>query len=369
MMGMTLGDRLRVTLFGESHGTCVGALVEGVPPGTLIDPATLASYLALRKPGRRGLTTRSELDDCDILSGIYEGKATGWPILMMARNSDARSSDYEFLPDHPRPGHSDMVETIRSGGTNDPRGGGSQSARLTLGLVAAGSQVRSMLDSAGWSCNAHLHRIGEIATSPLFELDLNTPLDPDSDMGRLNCRDPEAASLISDYLDSIRRDGDSIGSVVELLIEGLPVGVGEPWFDGIEPALARGLMAIPGARAVEFSHGFESSRMRGSEHNDAWLPGGESPIPTGSDTGDADGALGGRSTGAPIRVRVHFKPPSSIPREQFTLHLPSNEVRALKVGGRHDPVIGPRAVPVVEAVAMLVVCDLGMVGGFLGDQD
>jgi chorismate synthase len=188
-------------------------------------------------------------------------------------------------------------------------------------------------------------------------------------MGRLNCRDPEAASLISDYLDSIRRDGDSIGSVVELLIEGLPVGVGEPWFDGIEPALARGLMAIPGARAVEFSHGFESSRMRGSEHNDAWLPGGESPIPTGSDTGDADGALGGRSTGAPIRVRVHFKPPSSIPREQFTLHLPSNEVRALKVGGRHDPVIGPRAVPVVEAVAMLVVCDLGMVGGFLGDQD
>jgi len=196
-----------------------------------------------------------------------------------------------------------------------------------------------------------------------------TPLDPDSDMGRLNCRDPVAAPLISDYLISIRGDRDTIGSVVELLIEGLPMGVGEPWFDGIEPALARGLMAIPGARAVEFSHGFEASRMRGSEHNDAWLPGEESPVPAGSDMGDADGALGGRSTGAPIRVRIHFKPPSSIPRDQFTLHLPSNELRALKIGGRHDPVIGPRAAPVVEAVAMLVVCDIGMVGGFLGDQD
>ena len=364
-MGMSLGDRLRVTLFGESHG----ALFEGVPPGTPIDPVTLARNLASRKPGRKGLSSRSELDDCEILSGVFEGKATGWPILMMARNSDARSSDYEFLPDHPRPGHSDMGEFIRSGGANDPRGGGSQSARLTLGLVAAGSQVRGILDSVGWSCNAHLHSVGEIAARPLFELDRTTPLDMDSDMGRLNCRDPEASSLISDYLKSIRGDRDTIGSVVELLIEGLPIGVGEPWFDGIEPALARGLMAIPGARAVEFSHGFESSMMRGSENNDAWLPGVESPVPEGSDNGDSDGALGGRSTGAPIRVRVHFKPPSSIPREQFTLHLPSNEIRALKVGGRHDPVIGPRAAPVVEAVAMLVVCDLGMVGGFLGNQD
>ncbi len=368
-MGMSLGDRLRVTLFGESHGTCVGALIEGIPPGTQIDPETLAKDLALRKPGRRSLSARAELDDCDILSGIYEGRATGWPILMMARNSDARSSDYEFLPDHPRPGHADLVESIRSGGTNDPRGGGSQSARLTLGLVAAGSQVRGMLDAAGWTCHAHLHSVGAITSSPLFELDRSIPLLPDSDMERLNCRDPEAALLISDYLDSVRKDQDTIGSVVELLIEGLPIGVGEPWFDGIEPALARGLMAIPGARAVEFSLGFESSGMRGSEHNDAWLPGVESPVLEGSDNGAADGALGGRSTGAPIHVRVHFKPPSSIPREQFTLHLPSNETRALKVGGRHDPVIGPRAAPVVEAVAMLVVCDLGMMGGFLPIHD
>ena len=368
-MGMGLGDTLRVTLFGESHGQCVGALVEGIPPGTPIDNESLARDLSMRKPGRKGMSSRSELDNCEIFSGIHEGKATGWPVLMLARNDDAKSSDYGFLPEHPRPGHADMVEAIRNEGHNDPRGGGSQSARLTLGIVAAGSQARSLLEEAEWSCKAHLHSIGSIYARPLIELARTTEYVEGTDMARLNCLDPDAAGSMSDLIESIRLDRDTIGSSVELIIEGLPLGVGEPWFDGIEPSLARGLMAIPGARAVEFSHGTESSRMRGSEHNDMWLPGGDTPILEGSESGRADGSLGGRSTGAPIRVIVHFKPPSSLPREQFTLHLPSNEVRPLKVGGRHDPVIGPRAAPVVEAVAILVICDLGMMGGFLGNQD
>jgi len=284
---------------------------------------------------------------------------------MLVRNSDARPSDYSFLPEHPRPGHADMVEEIRSGGSSDLRGGGSQSARLTLGLVSAGSQARSMLENAGWSCNAHLSRVGEITARPLIELEKSGPLPEDSEMSRLNCRDPEATPRMADLIKRVRRDKDSIGSVVELLIQGLPIGVGEPWFDGIEPSLARGLMAIPGARAIEFSNGFESSQMRGSENNDMWVPGPSQPQLEGMETGEADGALGGRSTGSPIRVLIHFKPPSSIPREQFTLHLPSNETQPLKVGGRHDPVIGPRAAPVVEAVAMLVIADLGLMGGFL----
>ena len=325
-MGMNLGDQLKVTLFGESHGKCVGALVEGIPPGTEIDLQALSSDLAQRRPGRRDMSLRLEPDECEILSGIHEGKATGWPLLMLVRNSDARSSDYSFLPDHPRPGHADMVEEIRSRGSNDPRGGGSQSARLTLGLVSAGSQVRAILDKAGWACHAHLSRVGEIAARPLIQLDKSQPLEEGSDMSRLNCRDSEAASMMADLIKQVRREKDSIGSVVELLIQGLPIGVGEPWFDGIEPSLARGLMAIPGARAIEFSNGIEASQMRGSENNDMWHPGPEYPILEGSETGEADGALGGRSTGAPIRVLVHFKPPSSLPREQFTLHLPSNEL-------------------------------------------
>ena len=168
---MRLGDDLRVTLFGESHGRCVGALVEGIPPGTKIDPEALSEDLNLRKPGRKGVSPRSESDDCEILSGVYQGKATGWPIVLIARNSNARSSDYRFLPDHPRPGHADMVESIWSEGSFDPRGGGSQSARLTLGLVAAGSQVRAILNKSGWSCCAHLSRVGEISAKPLMQLD------------------------------------------------------------------------------------------------------------------------------------------------------------------------------------------------------
>jgi len=367
-MGMNLGDNLRVTLFGESHGICVGVLVEGMPSGTPIDLETLNKFLSHRKPGRKGMSSRKELDECEILSGVHQGKATGWPILMLTRNSDAKPVDYDFLPDHPRPGHADLVEDIRSGGHSDPRGGGSQSARLTWGLVAGGSQAKSLLEKQGWSCRAHLHSVGEITARNLIELDSKAELAPESEMANLNCRDPLAARKMSELIDSTRRDGDSVGSAVELLIEDLPIGLGEPWFDGLEPSLSRGLMAIPGARAIEFSNGIRSSTMRGSENNDMWLP-GDSPTLEGTDSGLADGALGGRSTGAPMRVIVHFKPPSSIPRDQFTLHLPSNERRNLKVKGRHDPVIGPRAVPVVEAVAMLVICDLGLAGGFIQAHD
>jgi len=364
-MGMTLGDRLRVTLFGESHGSCVGALIQGMPAGAPIDRESLAKDIASRRPGRRGLSMRKELDNCEILSGVHNGFATGWPILLLTRNLDVKSSDYSFLPDQPRPGHADMVENIRSKGANDPRGGGSQSARLTFGIVAAGSQMRQILDNIGWKCSAHLHKVGDISAKALFDLDRDAHLDPESDMGRLNCRDFEVAPIMSDYIEKIRMDKDTIGSVVELLIEGLPIGMGEPWFDGIEPALARGLMAIPGARAVEFSQGVESSSMLGSEHNDTWIYDKNMPILKGSDNGDADGALGGRATGAPLSVRIHFKPPSSIPKEQFTLHLPSKEVRSLKIGGRHDPILGPRAAPVVEAVAMLVIADLGVIGNYI----
>ena len=366
-LGMELGENLKVTLFGESHGKCVGALVEGVPAGTPLDSAILLRDLQRRKPGRKGLSQRTEPDNCEIMSGVYEGKATGWPILMLTMNSDAKSRDYSFLPDHPRPGHADMVESVRSEGMADLRGGGSQSARLTFGLVAAGSQARSLLDGVGWSCHAHLHSVGDIKSRPLFDLERETPFETSSDSGRLNCRDPDAALLMSQEIESVRKDRDTIGSVVELLIEGLPIGVGEPWFDGIEPSLARALMAIPGARAVEFSHGTRSSTMRGSEHNDAWVPGTDGPILEGSSEAVADGSLGGRSTGAPICVKIHFKPPSSLPRKQFTLHLPSNERMPLEVGGRHDPVLGPRAAPVVEAVAILVMTDLGLAGGYIGN--
>ena len=367
-MGMRLGDSVRVTLFGESHGKCVGALVEGIPAGTEIDLQALNEDIARRKPGRKGLSMRSESDECEILSGVHEGKATGWPILLLTWNSNAKSKDYSFLPDQPRPGHADLPEMVRTDGAADLRGGGSQSARLTYGLVTAASQLRGLLNQAGWRVDAHLHSVGDLHAKPLFQLDRDTEPPEGSTMARLNCLDSQAAESFSNFIEEVRMDQDSVGSSVECIIEGLPIGVGEPWFDGLEPALARGMMAIPGARAVEFSRGVQASKMRGSDHNDAWYFDGDKPELEGSESAQADGALGGRSTGAPIRVVVHFKPPSSISREQSTLHLPSGEKRPLQVGGRHDPVLGPRAVPVVGAIARLVVADLGMIGGFLNPE-
>jgi len=356
-LGMSLGDNIRVTLFGESHGPSVGALLEGIPAGTEIDNDALVRELERRKPGRKGMSRRLETDQCEILSGVYEGRATGWPILIVARNNDAKSTDYGFLPDHPRPGHADMVEIERSGGAADLRGGGSQSARLTLGLVAAASQTRQLLSEKSISARAHLYSVGESQSRSLLDFDyINEP--QKESMQRLNCLDPQAADIFSTLIERSRMELDSLGSSVECIVSGIPIGMGEPWFDGIEPALARAMMAIPGARAVEFGRGIYASQMKGSEHNDSWTLQDNRPTPEPSSGHSPDGALGGRSTGAPLRIVVHFKPPSSIPRPQSTLHLPSGEQRTLKVKGRHDPVIGPRAVPVVEAAAILVIADL-----------
>ncbi len=342
-MGMSLGDSVRVILFGESHGAAVGALLEGVPPGVSVNIESMIEDLRRRRPGRRLLSSRTEPDDCEILSGVYDGKTTGYPILLLVRNKDAKSKDYGFLPNQPRPGHADLPEKTRTGGAADLRGGGANSGRLTLGLVAAGSIARDMLGDV--RVHAHCSQIG------IIEADFDA--EPEGEPCTvLNCNDPAAAAKMLELVKSLRKAGDSIGSTVESRILNLPLGVGEPWFEGLEPALSRGLMAIPGARGVEFGRGRDAVTMRGSDHNDAWGP---NQTPLGK---DADGALGGMSTGAPLRVRVHFKPPSSISIPQMTLHLPSGQMRELQIGGRHDPVLAPRAAPVVEAVCRLVIADL-----------
>ena len=341
-MGMKLGDSIRVTLFGESHGAAVGALLEGLPPGTPIDLDGLLADLERRRPGRRLLSARSEPDACEILSGVFEGRATGHPILLLVHNQDVKSKDYPFIPDQPRPGHVDLPESVRTGGAADLRGGGTHSGRITLGLVAAGALVRDVLGRI--EVDAHCAAIGDIRAEMKAESSESCTL--------LNCTDATAAERMLERVKSLRKAGDSIGSSVEAVISNLPLGLGEPWFEGIEPALARALMAIPGARAVEFGRGIDAVQMLGSEHNDAWGPG---PAPLGA---DADGALGGMATGAPLRLQVHFKPPSSISVSQMTLHVPSGEMRELNIGGRHDPVLAPRAAPVVEAVCRLVLADL-----------
>ena len=357
-MQMRLGESLRVTLLGSSHGPFVGAYIEGMPPGLMLDGAAIAQAMKLRKTGGTYSSKRKEDDNVEWLSGIHDGATDGTPIELKILNNDVRSSDYSFLPDHPRPGHQDMVMFKRTKGEADLRGGGTSSARMTAPLVAIAAVLRPWLESLGIRVESHLGAVGPVEAKPMHACPERWE---NETCEALRCRDPVAAQQMAEFIGDTRRQRDSIGSRVDLRIEGLPLGVGEPWFDGIEPAMARAMMAIPAARGVEFGHGFAVQRMTGSEHNSPWGGSAEHPVLTGE---RPDGALAGLSTGSPMDVRVAFKPPSSIPQEQVTLNLKTDQQEPLLVKGRHDPVLGPRAVAVTEAMAILVVADLLIRGGF-----
>ena len=358
-MEMSLGKEISVHIFGESHGPIIGALLSGIPPGIPLDLETLARDLEKRKPGSSLASQRKEDDECEILSGVYDGFTTGWPILLLIKNSDAKSKDYSFLPNLPRPGHSDLPSSIKSDGHADLRGGGSYSARLTAGLVAASSLIRPMLEGQNWVIKAQVIQMGEVIAKSLVDIDVNE-ISPS--MIQTRCMDSEKAEEMVSLIQDTKNEGDSIGSCVELILDNLPIGVGEPWFDGLEPALSRALMAIPGARAIEFGRGVNTTTMKGSEHNDAWIMKEGGPMPVGN---KPDGALGGLSTGAIQIIKLHMKPPSSIGKSQSTLNVKTNTQEKLELTGRHDPVLGPRAVAVVEAVARIILVDLGIRGGWI----
>ena len=360
-MHMRLGEALRVTLRGSSHGPFVGALVEGMPAGLQVDEATVQAAMALRKTGGTYSSKRKEDDVVEWRTGVSDGQTTGEPIEVHIANSDARSSDYSFLPDHPRPGHQDMVMMKRTDGEADLRGGGTSSARMTAPLVAVAAVVGGWLKQHGVQVEAHLGAVGDVEAAPMSDC---PPRWANETCQQLRCRDPTAAERMAGLIDRTRRERNSIGSRVELRVSGLPLGLGEPWFDGLEPAMARAMMAIPAARGVEFGHGFAVQTMHGSDHNSPWGGTAEQPVLLGD---RPDGALAGLSTGSPVNVRVAFKPPSSIPQSQTTLNLKTNQQEPLLVKGRHDPVLGPRAVAVVEAMALLVAGDLMIRGGFIND--
>ena len=360
-MHMHLGERIRLTLFGTSHGPRVGALLNGVPAGIEIDSKAIELAMASRRPGGRYASKRREPDVVEFRSGIADGKTTGEEIEISIANKDAKSRDYSFLPAHPRPGHQDMVMHKRTNGDADLRGGGSSSARLTAALVASAALLSPLLNRLNVVCEAHVGAIGQVEAKEMSQCPPRWENDASKEM---RCRDPVAALAMVETVEQHRMQRNSIGSRVDLQITGLPLGLGEPWFDGLEPALARAMIAIPAARGVTFGRGFGVVAMTGLEHNDPWGGTAEHPLLTGE---KPDGVIAGLATGSPIHVSVAFKPPSSIASEQHTLNLETNTVEPLVVGGRHDPVLGPRAVAVVESMAKLVLCDLALRGGFLDD--
>lgn len=355
---MTLGEVLRVTLTGTSHGPFVGAVVEGVPAGIVLDTAELSRFMELRKTGGKFSSQRTETDEVAWLHGLVEGKTNGEPIELRILNQNSRSSDYDFLPQHPRPGHQDMVMWKRMNGQVELSGGGISSARLTAPLVAIAALLRPWLSNFGICVEAHLGGVGNVEAKKMSQCPQRWASD---DCRALRCRDPIAAKEMATVLEHTKASRDSIGSRVDVEVTGLPLGLGEPWFDGIEPALARAFMAIPAARGVEFGYGFAVQSMHGSTHNSPWAGTPDHPIQEGE---HPDGALAGLATGSPLEASIAFKPPSSIPQPQLTLNLDTGEKEPLIVKGRHDPVLGPRAVAVVEAMAILVVSDLLIRGGF-----
>jgi chorismate synthase len=349
----TIGRRYRLTIVGESHGEMVGVVVDGVPAGIAFGPEDVQPALDRRKPGQSLLTTqRQEADRVRIRSGVFEGKTTGAPILMEVANEDKRSQDYAAMRDTPRPGHSDYPARVRFEGHNDPRGGGMFSGRLTACWVMAGALAAKVLSSRGIETAAHAVRVGEVASA--LELGVRE-VRAHVESTPVRCADPAVAKLMVDQVEAARTAGDSVGGVVECVVEGVEAGLGDPLMDSVESLMAHALFAIPAVKGVEFGNGFRLAAMRGSAARDPYYSEAGAIRTRANHNG---GVLGGITTGMPLRFRVAFKPTSSIPLNQETVNLATGEPAELKVKGRHDPCIVPRAVPVVEAVAACVLLDL-----------
>lgn len=320
----SFGNNFKVSIFGESHGTGIGIVVDGVRAGISLCTEDLMADILRRKSGAKGTTPRVEADEPEFLSGVFEGHTTGSPIAIIFRNGNTRSSDYEALKAVPRPGHADYVAGVKWDGFNDPRGGGHFSGRITLPVVAAGVIAKKM---TGMDFSAELIEIGG-----------------ETDKARW-----------SELLDRTSKEGDSIGGIVECTVSGVPAGLGEPFFDSAEALLSHAMFSIPGVRGVEFGDGFAAARMKGSEHNDPLVleDGAVRTVKNG-----AGGINGGITNGAQIKFRVAFKPTASICREQKTLNVKTGEMVSLNVPGRHDVCFALRTPVIVEAMAAIVLADL-----------
>lgn len=353
-MSNLLGNRFRVLIYGQSHAPSIGAVIEGLPAGFKPDWEAVYAFMARRAPGSNPMSTaRREADLPEILSGLNErGETCGAPLAMRIINGDHRSQDYDQLRDVPRPGHADYSASVKFGGANDIRGGGQFSGRLTAPLCFAGALAMQLLEKEGIRVRAHIAQIADVHD---FAINPARPALDAISSGELAVIDPNAAQRMRDAVLNAKSDGDSVGGVIECIATGMPAGLGDPMFDGVENLLARAFFGIPAVRGVEFGAGFAAAGLRGSEHNDEWRMDDGRVV---TETNRHGGILGGITTGMPIIARVAIKPTPSIARQQQSVSLSRNTNESLIVRGRHDPCIVPRAVPCVEAAMAVVLYDL-----------
>jgi chorismate synthase len=358
-MSNSLGKLFVITSFGESHGRLVGVIIDGCPAGLAISEGDIQRELDRRKPGTSLLTTaRKEEDRVEVLSGIFNGHTTGAPICLAVWNEDVDSSEYEKARLLPRPGQADYTAYTKYGGFNDYRGGGRFSGRITAGFVMAGAVARKLLDTIGIEVLAHTVEIGGVAAQ-FREPDEIRRTDVEN---AVHCADSEAAEKMIAAIEAARKEGDSLGGVIEGIALGLPVGLGGPVFDAIDAELAKALFAIPAVKGVEFGAGFRAARMKGSQNNDPFAIKDGRIITTSNNAG---GILGGISNGMPLVARVAVKPTASIAKEQQTVDIGKMKEARLAVKGRHDACIVPRAVVVVESMMAVTLCDLAMRAGLI----
>ncbi len=346
-MSSSIGENLRLTIFGESHGPAIGMTLEGIPAGLKLDMAQLQRFLDRRAPGRsETATARREADIPEFLSGVKDGAVTGSPIAAVIRNADTRSGDYEALRTVPRPGHADYTAQVKYSGHQDPAGGGHFSGRLTAPLCVAGGVCLQFLAREGVRVVSRIAAVGNVTDEG--ELAAST-----AEKAFPTVSEARGRAMI-EAIRAAKEAGDSLGGIVECQVLGLPAGLGDPIFGGMENRIAAITFGIPAVKGVEFGAGFAAAGMRGSEHNDPFTL-ADGRIVTA--TNHAGGILGGITTGMPLVFRAAFKPTPSIALAQPTLDLSSGRETLLRVGGRHDPCIVPRAVPCVEAAAAIAVTD------------
>jgi len=348
-MGNSFGKLFKITTFGESHGIALGVIIEGCPAGLAIDQAQIIAEMQRRKPGQSKITTqRKEEDEIEILSGVFEGKSTGTPIGIVIRNADQKSKDYSHIADKFRPSHADFTYYEKYG-IRDYRGGGRSSARETAARVAGGAIAKQFLATKGVSIQAYVSQVGDLKLTKDYKT-LNLA---EAENNMVRCPDPETAEAMIALIDSVRLDRDTIGGVVSCVIKNAPIGLGEPVFDRLHAELGKGMLSINAVKGFEYGSGFEGVAMRGSAHNDSIVKEGD-VVKTA--TNHSGGIQGGISNGEDIYFRVAFKPVATIMQDQTSINEAGESV-IVSGKGRHDPCVVPRAVPIVEAMAALVIAD------------
>lgn len=348
-MGNSFGRLFRLTTFGESHGKALGAIVEGCPAGLELDEEKIRLEMQRRKPGQSKITTqRKEEDEIEILSGVFEGKTTGTPIGIVIQNADQKSKDYSHIADKFRPSHADYTY-FEKYGIRDYRGGGRSSARETAARVAGGAIAKQFLGAKGVKIQAFVSQVGDMTLEKPYQ-ELNLEL---AEENIVRCPDPEMAEKMIHLIDSVRLDRDTIGGVITCVIKNCPAGLGEPVFDRLHAELGKAMLSINAVKGFEYGSGFEGVKMRGSQHNDTFVKEGDQVHTL---TNHSGGIQGGISNGEDIYFRVAFKPVATIMQDQESLNEAGESV-TVSGKGRHDPCVVPRAVPIVEAMAALVIAD------------